>query len=74
MRLTQLRQGQTGVICDAALDAESAAMLRAMGLRPDCRIRLCRTGEPCIVAAGRDGACRIGLTRRLAERVFVTVD
>lgn len=72
-RLTALKPGQSGVVVDAAMDADDAAQLRAMGLRPNARVVLCRSGEPCIVRVL--GACgcesRIGLARPLAERVMV---
>jgi hypothetical protein len=55
--LSQLRPGQTGVICEAKLEADDAALLRAMGLCCNAHVRLCRAGEPCIVAltCGRAG-------------------
>ncbi len=72
-RLTALKPGQSGVVVDAAMDDDDAAQLRAMGLRPNARVVLCRSGEPCIVRVL--GACgcesRIGLARPLAERVMV---
>lgn len=79
--LTHLRPGQTAVIAEARLDVDDAALLRAMGLSGNMRIRVCRIGEPCIVAVGNiagkhcccHGHCRIGLARSLADRVFVTV-
>jgi len=76
--------GQTGVVCEHRLDPADAAWLRAMGLRPNARVRVCRRGEPCIVevlpTAGGDGdgcaladcCCRIGLARPLADRVMVS--
>ena len=78
--LTTLRAGQTAMVCQTSLDPGDAALLRAMGLRPLARIRVCRLGEPCIVevlsgneTCGRKGGCvcRIGLARPLAERVMV---
>jgi hypothetical protein len=64
-------------------------MLRAMGLRVNARVRICRLGEPCIVelvggtsanagatdACPRGSACtcRIGLAKPLARRVMVGV-
>jgi hypothetical protein len=58
-----------------------------MGLHNEARVRLCRAGEPCIVAvssslaSGRGGndcgcasECRIGLARRLADRILVAPD
>jgi len=60
-----------------ALDVRDAALLRAMGLRPNAKVRLCRLGEPCIVevmTGAGDGTCkgpggcwcRIGLAKPLA--------
>ena len=80
--LTRLRVGQTAVVqaeglAEAAgVDGEDgAAMLRAMGLTPEARIRLCRLGEPCIVAVrcACGGQTRIGLARRIASRIMVQV-
>jgi Fe2+ transport system protein FeoA len=78
--LTELRQGEVGVVEDAALDDSDAAFLRAMGLCNEAKVRLCRAGEPCIVAVGSFGSecgcgsvCRIGLARPLAQRIYVTV-
>lgn len=80
-----MRPGDTGVICEARLSVDDAALLRAMGLCDRATIRLCRVGEPCVVAVGGvrgvgpnpdnctcGGSCRIGLARPLAERIFVT--
>lgn len=85
--LSELTTGQTGVICDCGVADEDAKLLRAMGLCVSARVKLCRAGEPCIVALGcacRDdqgnsraavwGACRIGLARPLAERISVVID
>jgi hypothetical protein len=80
--ISELRCGEIGVVQEAALDASDAAFLRAMGLCNEARVRLARAGEPCIVTVGgvggdcgcRGSACRIGLARPLAERIFVTVE
>lgn len=77
LSLALLRPGQQGVILDTRLDSAEAATLRAMGLRPETRVVLCRAGEPCIVRVV-DGCCapsggRIGLSRALAEHVMVAV-
>lgn len=62
------------------MDPADAALLRAMGLRPNALIRVRRAGEPCIVevvpCGGEGGAechCagRIGLAKLLASRVLV---
>lgn len=78
--LTDLRPGEVGVVEDATLEASDAAFLRAMGLCNEAKVRLCRAGEPCIVAVGSFGSdcgcgsvCRIGLARPLAQRIYVTV-
>jgi hypothetical protein len=61
-------------------------LLRAMGLRPNAAIRICRLGEPTIVevlpsrpgegnrCARPDCRCRIGLAWTLAQRVMVFPD
>ena len=75
--LTTLKPGETARICETCLDPADAAMLRAMGLRPNAVVRLCRMGEPCIVevlaseASTAACACRIGLAKLLAQRVLV---
>lgn len=73
--LVHMKEGQTATIRSSSLDADDAAYLRALGLRLNCTIRLCRVGEPCIVSVeGPHGcACRIGLGRGLAERLSVDV-
>jgi len=71
--LTQLKRGERGVITEARTDDDSRALLGAMGLRVNEPIRLCRHGEPCIVLTGACESCRIGLTRKLADRVYVEV-
>lgn len=79
--LTTLKPGQTAVIAEARLDTDDAALLRAMGLADRVRVKLCRVGEPCVVALGPvegkhchcHGHCRIGLARGLADRILVTV-
>lgn len=73
--LGELLRGQTAVIQASSADPAEAALLAAMGLRRNTRVRVCRRGEPCIVSvltgpAGREG-CRIGLASRLAGRVVV---
>lgn len=78
--LGQLKVGQCGTIVEKQLDADDRAMLRAMGLEANATIRICRVGEPCIVAVMSGGAaggrldggcCRIGLARPLADRIIV---
>lgn len=85
--LTSLKAGEGGVVCETCLEPSDAAMLRAMGLSPSARVKVCRTGEPTVievvganrVAGGgfceREGGCRcrLGLTRFFASRVMVQV-
>lgn len=74
--LTQLRHGETGRVLTNQLDPKDAALLRAMGLRANAEVKLCRPGQPCIVSVvGLHGACcRIGLAAPLAARVVVGVN
>lgn len=77
LSLSQLKRGQTGIIAEASLPKSDLALLSAMGLCTHARIRLCRCGEPCIVAVcarSGEGSNRIGLARPLAERIIVTLD
>lgn len=72
--LTVLSRGQRGQLNETLLDESDKSMLRALGLRPDCSLRVCRQGHTCIVAldASCGGGCRIGLSRDIASRVMVT--
>ncbi|MFM9995300.1 MAG: ferrous iron transport protein A [Phycisphaerales bacterium] len=73
--LTALRADEHGVIERHTLAEADAKLLAAMGLCCNARVRLCRVGQPCIVAvmSGRGAECRIGLARPLAERILVDV-
>jgi Fe2+ transport system protein FeoA len=71
--LGQLGVGTYATIHSHDLDAHDADDLRAMGLRPACRLRICKRGEPCIVSVSTSG-CRIAMTRTLASRVLVHPD
>ena len=68
--LTQLRVGACATLDTTQFDAEDADALRAMGLRPECRLRVCKRGEPCIVTVDSPD-CRIALSKRLATKVLV---
>ena len=73
VRLSDLRQGEVGVIADAAIEAADREHLHALGLRPATRVRMCSCGDTCIVAAGDACSCRIGLARGLAQQIEVLV-
>lgn len=78
--LTSLRAGQKAVIRETRLEADDAALLRAMGLCLNATVRVFRMGEPCVLAVGGvsanckcGGMCRVGLARPLAEKIYVEV-
>lgn len=82
--LACLKVGQCGTIQEKRIPEQDRAMLRAMGLACNASVTLCRQGEPCIVAITTGGAsggrlgeaagtCRIGLTRELSEKIFVSL-
>lgn len=73
--LTQLSRGQRGRV-QINGSTEEVKMLRAMGLRPNASVTMCRLGEPCIVSLSGacGGGCRIGLAKEIAGRVMVSVD
>ena len=70
--LTQVSRGSRVRVDLGGLDADDRELLRAMGLRAECVVEVCRVGEPCIleVREGCGGGCRIGMSRRLADRVL----
>ncbi|MHA7813786.1 MAG: FeoA family protein [Phycisphaerales bacterium] len=72
--LTHLARGQRATVNTAQLDDQDSKMIRAMGLRPDASVQMCRLGEPCIVSLSGacGGGCRIGLAKDIASRVLVT--
>lgn len=74
--LTQLSRGQSGRILCTQADPDDCSMLRAMGLRPDASVQMCRLGEPCIVSLSGacGGGCRIGLAKDIASRVMIQID
>lgn len=67
--------GQCGIIRQNAATGADAAYLRALGLRVNQRVRLCRASGPWIVEVGCQGgpACRIGLAKDMAQQVQVEV-
>lgn len=71
--LTQLARGRKARVSETNLEPDDLSMLRAMGLKPNATIEVCRMGQPCIVALEGicGGGCRIGLSREIAARVMV---
>ena len=49
-------------------DAESRTVLRSLGLTDACVMRLCKTGDPCIVQVR---STRIGLSNSVARSLYV---
>jgi hypothetical protein len=74
--LHQLRPGQSGKVRTSDLPDADVALLGAMGLCCNATVRMCRAGEPCIVAVmtGGRASCRIGLAKPLAERIQIDLD
>jgi Fe2+ transport system protein FeoA len=53
----------------ANLPCEDCELLQAMGLTEQCEIRVCQSGEPCIVQVH---ATRLGLSAALARSILVS--
>ena len=68
VRLSDLRAGTIARFEEARLDAAACSLLRALGLTKSCTLRLCQTGDPCIVQVRRT---RIGLSKAVAGGIYV---
>ena len=66
--LTSLAIGTSARLQDSRLAAEDRDTLRALGLTDGATLRVCKQGEPCVVQVR---ATRIGITRRVAQGLFV---
>ena len=66
--LTSLAIGASARLHDSRLAAEDRDTLRALGLTDGATLRVCKQGEPCVVQVR---ATRIGITRRVAQAIFV---
>ncbi len=73
--LCSMRPGECGIIRALLVNGADGAYLRALGLRANQRIRLCRASGPWIVEVGCRGGptSRIGLARDLASQVQVEI-
>lgn len=69
--LTTLRTGATATVHRRDLTCDDCELLSAMGLRDQCRLRVCRAGSPCIVEIDRT---RLGLCATVADQVLVALD
>jgi Fe2+ transport system protein FeoA len=68
VRLSELPTGTVARLHATDVAGEDGALLRALGLTERCRLRLCKSGEPCIVEVR---TTRIGLSRAVAEQLLV---
>ena len=66
--LCQLRPGDRGRLRGANLCGDDCELLRAMGMNEHSEIRVCRTGEPCIIQVN---ATRLGLSSLIAREILV---
>ena len=55
-------------LAKSSLEPSEAELLRALGLTPHSRMRVCQPGEPCIVQVG---GTRIGIHAALAAKISV---
>lgn len=69
--LAELATGRVARLHGRDLAQGEACLLAAMGLTEGCRLVVRASGDPCIVEVR---ATRIGLARRLAERMLVRVE
>ena len=60
----------TIAVLQNVLDTRSRAVLRSLGLTDGARLRICRLGDPCIIQVR---STRIGLSKRVAQSVYVAV-
>ena len=68
VRLSELGAGTIARFDEARLDAAACNLLRALGLTKSCVLRLCKTGDPCIVQVR---STRIGLSKAVAGGIYV---
>jgi Fe2+ transport system protein FeoA len=66
--LCDLAVGDIARLHEARLDPEACHQLRSLGLTESCQLRLCKTGEPCIVQVR---STRIGISGSVARHIFV---
>jgi Fe2+ transport system protein FeoA len=63
-----MQVGHRGTLHAADVRPEEKRLLEAMGLTEEAEIRLCKTGEPCIVQVH---ATRLALSAAFARRILV---
>jgi Fe2+ transport system protein FeoA len=70
-RLSDLATGARARLVHCELSTADGRLLSAMGLSTGCRLRVRKAGDPFIVEVR---TTRIGLSRPVAERVWVAAD
>jgi Fe2+ transport system protein FeoA len=78
LSLLAMRAGAWGIVHSIEAGPSDAATLRAMGLAPGVRVRVCRVGSPTIIAlvCPPEAPCkcagtRLGLARELADQIVI---
>ena len=66
--LSELGSGQRALVIERLLCGDDRRLLSAMGLGDQCVVRVCRSGEPCIVEVQET---RLGMSRAIANKVMV---
>ncbi|MCZ6834323.1 MAG: FeoA family protein [Planctomycetota bacterium] len=69
--LTTLKSGCCATVHQRDMSGEDQELLSAMGLTDQCRLRICRVGEPCIIQIA---ATRLGLSKVMAGKIMVHPD
>ncbi len=70
VRLTSLAAGDAARLHVTTLDADTRGLLRSLGLTDGSILRVCKSGEPCIIQV-RD--TRIGVSSAVARQILVVV-
>lgn len=70
MPLMDLGIGTVAVLREV-IDLKARAVLRSLGLTDGAKLQLCRIGDPCIIQVR---STRIGLSRAVAQSVFVAIE
>jgi Fe2+ transport system protein FeoA len=66
--ISELPVGERARLHRADVDEPTARLLCALGLTSTCELRLCKTGEPCIIQVR---STRIGISDLVARRILV---
>jgi Fe2+ transport system protein FeoA len=69
--LSMLEAGTKGHLSDTSLDPDTRSLLRSLGLTDLSPLRVCKSGEPCIIQVR---TTRIGLSNTVANKIYVVVD